>query len=158
MTDTKRPRGRPSVYTDEIAEEICYRLADGEPLLSICRDEHLPHRATVLRWVVKAGHPFADRYFEAREAGGYADADDVSALMRQIRSGEVDEKQGRVLLSGLTWLAERKAPRRHSPRQEVTGPEGAPVGVQVADVAGLSQAARDALRQAAEALVKERAS
>lgn len=121
--------GAPSIYTDELAEEICHRLAGGEPLISICRDPGMPHRATVLRWVVKSGHPFAARYFEAREAGGFADADDVSELMRQIRSGEVDEKQGRVLLSGLTWLAERKAPRRHSPRQEVTGPEGGPVQV-----------------------------
>jgi|AACY02.3.fsa_nt_gi hypothetical protein len=148
--------GAPSIYTPELAEEICHRLAQGESLRSICRDEGMPDRGTVLRWVVKPDHPFTDLYIQAREAGGYADADDISELVQEIRSGAVDEKAGRVMLQGMIWLAERKAPKKHSPRQELTGPEGAPVGIQTSDLEGLSPEARKALRDAAEALVKER--
>lgn len=126
---TKRGRGAPSIYTPELAEEICHRLAQGESLRSICRDEHMPDRGTVLRWVIKPDHPFAPLYIEAREAGGYADADDISELVQEIRTGTVDEKAGRVMLHGMMWLAERKAPKKHSPRQELTGPEGSAVQV-----------------------------
>lgn len=147
--------GRKSIYTEEIAEEICQRLAGGESLRSICRDEHMPDKATVLRWVVKPGHPFTPLYMEAREAGGYADADDISELVQEVRAGLVDDKAARVMLHGMIWLAERKAPKKHSPRQEITGPEGAPVGIQASELEGLSPEARAALRQAAEAIVRE---
>ncbi len=121
--------GAPSLYTPELAEEICHRLAEGESLRSICRDDGMPDRGTVLRWVVKPDHPFSPLYIEAREAGGYADADDISELIQEVRNGAVDEKAGRVMLQGMMWLAERKAPKKHSPRQEITGPGGSSVQV-----------------------------
>ena len=34
--------GTPSVYTPELAEEICARLSAGESLKSICRDPGMP--------------------------------------------------------------------------------------------------------------------
>ena len=46
-------RGRPSKYTKAVADEICLRLAKGETLRSICRDEHMPHEATVRQWAVQ---------------------------------------------------------------------------------------------------------
>lgn len=50
MTETAtngRKRGRPSKFTQEIADEICRRLAMGESLRSICRDEGFPTEAAV---------------------------------------------------------------------------------------------------------------
>ena len=34
----KRSVGRPVEYSDEIADEICWRIAHGEPLVRICQD------------------------------------------------------------------------------------------------------------------------
>ena len=34
--------GRPSTYSQEIADEVCRRLAGGESLRAICRDEGIP--------------------------------------------------------------------------------------------------------------------
>lgn len=42
--------GRPTKYTKELGREICDRLAHGESLRSICRDDEMPHRSTVIRW------------------------------------------------------------------------------------------------------------
>jgi hypothetical protein len=42
--------GRPSKYTKAIIEEVCERLSKGEPLAAICRDDHMPHVATIFRW------------------------------------------------------------------------------------------------------------
>ena len=43
----KIKKGRPRLYTYEIAEEICERLAEGETLRSVCRDKHMPDERRV---------------------------------------------------------------------------------------------------------------
>lgn len=45
--------GRPSLYTPELVAAICERLAKGEPLAVICRDEGMPHPSTVRAWMAK---------------------------------------------------------------------------------------------------------
>jgi hypothetical protein len=42
--------GRPSTFADEIFNQICDRLADGQTLSQICRDPEMPDRETVKRW------------------------------------------------------------------------------------------------------------
>lgn len=60
--------GRPSDFSQEIADEICERTAKGEPLSVICSDEHLPHFSTVYRW--KDAQPsFREDFARAREVG-----------------------------------------------------------------------------------------
>lgn len=50
MTKSAKAKGRPSKFTQAIADEICARLTQGEPLAVICRDAHMPDPATVWRW------------------------------------------------------------------------------------------------------------
>jgi len=60
------PAGRPSTYTVELAREICERIAHGEVLNQICRDEHMPARPTVIGWL--RAHPeFDAEYIRSRE-------------------------------------------------------------------------------------------
>ncbi len=42
--------GRPSLKSPELVEAICARLATGEPLAAICRDEGMPAYRTVKDW------------------------------------------------------------------------------------------------------------
>lgn len=44
--------GRPEKFTVAIGDEICERMANGESLLKICKDEHMPTRRTVHRWLL----------------------------------------------------------------------------------------------------------
>lgn len=60
-------RGRPTVYTPEVAEEICRRLAEGESLTRICRDEHLPAESTVRGWALDDREGFYAEYTRARQ-------------------------------------------------------------------------------------------
>jgi hypothetical protein len=116
--------GRPTIYSEDMAKRICQRLASGESLRSICRDDDMPAKSTVLLWVVTPDHPFLDHYSRAREASGFAHADRSVDIVDQVVSGELEPNAARVALSGLQWAAERMAPKKHSPRQELTGPEG----------------------------------
>lgn len=50
-SSTKSKGGRPSTFSYEKVEEICARLATGEPLAAICRDAHMPGARTVYDWM-----------------------------------------------------------------------------------------------------------
>ncbi len=63
-----RSPGRPSSFTQEIADEICARLATGETLADICRDDHMPAVRTVSHWK-DASEAFKADFACAREEG-----------------------------------------------------------------------------------------
>lgn len=72
--------GRPTVYTDEVSKEICERLAEGESLNAICRSEHMPHKVTVMRWLLSEQEiydNFRNQYALAREIQYQCMADDI---------------------------------------------------------------------------------
>jgi hypothetical protein len=65
-----------TTFSQEIADTICERIADGESLRSICLDEDMPNKATVFRWLAR--HPeFCDQYARARETQADALFDDI---------------------------------------------------------------------------------
>lgn len=59
--------GRPSSLTQGLLDEICDRLADGQPLAVICRDEHMPSDRTVRNWMADA--EVSSAIARAREVG-----------------------------------------------------------------------------------------
>jgi len=46
-----RRRGRPTIRSKEVENEICYRIAHGESVALICRDPSMPAESTVYRWL-----------------------------------------------------------------------------------------------------------
>jgi hypothetical protein len=53
--------GRPSKRTQAIEDEILIRLANGQSLAAICRLDHMPDCATVIRWT--AGESVGEQAF-----------------------------------------------------------------------------------------------
>ena len=45
------PGGRPTDYNDDLADLICERLAIGESIRAIARDEDMPAMSTLFRWL-----------------------------------------------------------------------------------------------------------
>ncbi len=54
-------KGRPTTYNQEIASEICGRMANGESLRSVCRSDDMPAMSTVFLWVSKH-ESFSEQY------------------------------------------------------------------------------------------------
>ena len=63
--------GRPSVFSKALADRICERLAAGETLRAICRDEDMPGESTVRMWALDLDGKaeFSAQYARAREVG-----------------------------------------------------------------------------------------
>lgn len=81
MTEQKKPengkrgRGRPSLYSEELANRVCELVADGCTLTRIDRMADMPARRTISDWESK--HPvFSAQLQRAREAGFDAWADE----------------------------------------------------------------------------------
>jgi hypothetical protein len=94
----KRPRGRPSVYRDDIAAEICDRVAHGETLTAVCRDSHMPPRQTVVDWLIQNRQPFSSMYARAKELQIERWADDLLEISDDA-SNDWMEREGRVELN-----------------------------------------------------------
>ncbi|ELF7891071.1 DNA packaging protein [Salmonella enterica] len=76
MAAEEKKVGRPSDYTEELAEIICLRLAEGESLRSVCRDDGMPSKQAVLRWLAR-NESFRAQYVRAKEEGAEAIAEEL---------------------------------------------------------------------------------
>lgn len=74
--ETKKFHGNTTVYTRELADEICERIADGETLRQVCRLKGIA-ASTVRRWVLNDIDGFSARYTHARELCLESWADEV---------------------------------------------------------------------------------
>jgi len=145
----KRKRGRPSRYTPELAAKLCERLAEGETLRSVCRDDAMPDKATILRWLAdKAKADFRDQYAHAREmqADALFDealeiADDVSGDWSTDKDGKkvLDHEhiqRSRLRVDTRKWAAGKLAPKRYGDKVQHTGDGGGPIRTEV-DLTGI---------------------
>ena len=134
-----KPPGRATTYTQEIADEICERLADGEPLRQICRDERMPAWRTVYAWKA-ANADFDARIAGAREAGFDAIAHECLEIADETAFDTIDSKEG--VRANTEWISRSKLrvetrlkllakwdPKRYGDKitNELTGPNGGPV-------------------------------
>lgn len=63
--------GRPTLFTKDLADYIAARIAEGETLRALCRDDPVvPDRATVSQWIATKPD-FADQVARAREAASH---------------------------------------------------------------------------------------
>lgn len=127
MTTTKTAkRGRPSVFTTELADRICDALADGESLRKICRKSGFPDRTTVMRWL-DANSEFAAKYARAREM----QADHMDDLILETANNvtERNAKAAKVKIGAYQWRAEKLKPKVYGNRThlEHTGKDGGPI-------------------------------
>lgn len=114
--------GRPSAYSDTTADEICERLADGESLRQICRDEHMPDKATIFRWLNdERFRGFRDRYAHAREAQADALFDELVEIADD--TGELDDnvkvQRARLQIDTRKWVASRLAPKKYGETNKI---------------------------------------
>lgn len=163
LLDAPKPeagkRGRPELFTPEIAAEICRRMADGETLTRICRDKHMPARSTVYLWLDDPVHvAFSGQYARARErqADYWGDesieiADDGSNDWMERQQGETTIRvldhehiqRSKIRLEQRRWMMERLNPKGYGTKVEVDTPADGGIAkaaaVTMAALAGLAE-------------------
>lgn len=112
-TNPKKKHGRPTKFTQELADTICERIANGETLRAICRDIDLPP-STVIEWTMN-NKSFSEQYAQARQkqADAYAD------MILDEAFNSHDAQIGRLRVDALKWVASKLAPKRYGDKVEV---------------------------------------
>lgn len=120
--------GRPSEFTQETADIICERLADGESLREICGADDMPSRASVFRWL-GSQEEFRNQYERAREAQADLLADEITDIAddgsndwmkRQREDGSTDDvlnhehiARSKLRIDARKWVAAKLKPKKY---------------------------------------------
>jgi hypothetical protein len=119
-----KKKGRPTVYSKKLGDEIAKQLSLGKSLRRICKEEDMPTMSTCLLWAVDLEHPFSEQYDRGRElqAEYFADelqdiADDGSNDFMMTKFGiKVDKEhiqRSRLRVDTRKWIASKLKPKRY---------------------------------------------
>lgn len=120
-----------TIFTQDIADRICARLSEGEPLAQICRDDGFPDPSTWRDWCAK-DETLAFAYAHAREVGYDAIAHRTRETARGLGDSAGDVQRDKLIIETDLKLLAKWSPKRYGDKvnHEVTGADGGPVQVQ----------------------------
>lgn len=99
---TESRNGRPSLLTKELFSEICGRIAKGEPLECICRDEGKPAARTVYDWLARDDAKEPEKQQQLSALFAYARRLGFDAIAAECLSIADDEEHD--------WVMTKKGP------------------------------------------------
>lgn len=121
--------GRPSGFSQDIADTIINRLVEGESLKKICRDDAMPATSMIMRWLSDEDEDkqgFREQYTRAREAqaDGYADeivdiADEKITEENRVFAAAL-EQQRKTRIAARQWAAGKVKPQKYGDRLDIT--------------------------------------
>lgn len=119
---------RPSKRGPQVEDEVCRRLADGETLRAICRDDHMPSWQRIYEWVA-SDEAFAGRIARARELGADAIAEQTLDILDEPPERTNTEHGDKVDSGYVAWQKNRAEqrlkllakwfPKKYGDRQEI---------------------------------------
>ena len=112
------PAGRPSIYSQELADKILSEYSLGRSIRDICSDDGMPDRVTLWRWR-NENQEFASALARAREANAETIEDEISDIERKVLTEQVNPQAANVVLSSMRWRARVLHPRRYGDKAEV---------------------------------------
>jgi hypothetical protein len=128
-------RGRPSTYSDELAEQICERLAAGESLRAICREPDMPPESTVRRWALDDVQGFMAHYARAKEIQAHVIAEELLEIADDGRNDWMERQtdgggagwqingehvqRSRLRSDNRKWLLSKMLPKVYGERLDI---------------------------------------
>lgn len=119
-------------YSEELFDKICDRIACGESVNEICKDDDMPHRDSFYRWMRNdETKKLYDKYARAKsdQMDYYAEemieiADDVSRDLVLDGDGKpvIDgfaAQRAKIMIDTRKWLMGKLKPKKYGDKQEV---------------------------------------
>ena len=107
--------GRPTGYSEAIAELICDAISEGGALYRLCEERpDFPAERTVYRWLDT--HPgFAQKYARARELQQDREADKIVVIADEADDAAI----ARLRIDSRKWRAAKMAPKKYGDRLDL---------------------------------------
>lgn len=134
-------------WTPELEQSILYRIAHGESVRTICKDDAMPASSTIYEHLIESKE-FAEQYARAREAQMDAMSDEILAIAddstrdtmtvghddstREVADNEWINRS-RLRVDTRKWLMGKLAPKKYGDKVEqfISGPNGGPIQAEI---------------------------
>lgn len=122
--------GRPTKYSNALADRVCMRVMDGESLLSISDDEDMPARGNLYKWLLKHDY-FRDNYAHACEVRASILFDEVITIADNTTEDDIFTADGnrvannewinrsKLRIDSRKWVLAKMMPKRYGDKLEV---------------------------------------
>lgn len=118
-------------FNQELANEICERLASGENLKTICESDHLPSEWLTYKWL-RENDEFANQYAQARAK--WADTQ-IEKIISIADDKDIKPDDKRVMIDTRKWAMGKLNGKYSDKLKHVGGDEGdSPIEVNVSGI------------------------
>ena len=133
---TLKKNGRPSKYTNKLADKICQMIAQGQSVRSICAKKDMISMQTFFRWL-RENNEFREQYARACEERSYMHAEEIIEIADDATNDymeqhdESDELTGyklngeniqrsRLRIDTRKWLMSKLNPKVYGDKLDMT--------------------------------------
>lgn len=127
-TTQKHPGGRPTLYSKDIADSICEKIAQGSSMRTVCEDESMPAMSTVFKWL-REHKEFSEQYASACEERTEAQNELLLELGDEAleEAQNADPKAANAVVSAvklkadnLKWVMSKQKPKKYGEKIDHT--------------------------------------
>ena len=124
----EKKTGRPSKYTDKIGNEVCARLAQGESMRTIGKDESMPCVRTMFNWLhdheeflqqydrakAECAEMYAEDIIEIADdsSNDYIDVEGENGATGATRLNSEHVQRSRLRIDSRKWIASKLKPKK----------------------------------------------
>ena len=125
--DEKPKKGRPEIYSQEIADILCAEIAtSNKSLRTICDQEGMPSVTSVLKWLREDKNDFSAQYARAKEEQADLLVEDILDIADHtdedhtpFTGGNVVQRD-RLRVESRKWIASKLKPKKYGDKLDVT--------------------------------------
>jgi hypothetical protein len=109
--------GRPTDYSDELAADICLRIANGRSVNSICTDADMPSKTSIYEWLNKHSQ-FTDMYREAVNQRADFHFDEMLDIADDVIPETAEVARAKLRIDTRKWVISRMNPRKYGDKAD----------------------------------------
>lgn len=114
----KRPVGRPSKFSQDLAENICEQIANGKSLRAICAEDDMPPMKTIYRWL-EANEEFRHQYARARDRQADHYFEEIVEIADSVEADSAAVAKARLQVDARKWTLSKLAPKKYGEKTEL---------------------------------------
>ncbi len=110
--------GRPTLYSENLIDEICSRIAQGRSLRNVCLDDDMPAMSSVMKWLDE-NKEFSEQYREATTIREDLYFDEVLCIADSVKAEPAEIAKARLQIDSRKWVLSRMNPKKYGDKQSV---------------------------------------
>jgi len=114
----KRPVGRPSKFSQDLAENICEQIANGKSLRAICAGDDMPSATTVFKWL-NENQDFSEQYARARDRQADHYFEEIVEIADSVEADSAAVAKARLQVDARKWTLSKLAPKKYGEKTEL---------------------------------------